>query len=80
MNMGFHGIVEVDETEKLNAPTGAVFKENLGRHISQGTDDLLRFTVGLRAIDAGKNSYMQNFRAVKILTVIVFDMPNLGNK
>ena len=81
MNMGFHSIVEVDETEKLNAPAGAVFKGNwVVPHIQQGADDPLHFTVGLQAIDADKNSYMQNFRAIKILTVIVFDMPNLGNK
>ena len=53
--MWFHDIVEVDEMEKLNAPIGVVCKGNLAvLHIHQGADDPLRFTVGLRMIDAGK--------------------------
>ncbi len=51
--MGFHGVVEVDETEKLNAPAGAVFKGNLVElHVHQGADDSFCFTVGLRTTDA----------------------------
>lgn len=53
--MGLYGIVEVNETGKLNAPIGAVFKGNLAvPHIHQGADDSLGFTVGLGTIDAGK--------------------------
>ena len=53
--MRLNGIVEVDETEKLNVPIGAVFKVNLAvPHIHQGADNPLSFTVGLRTIDAGK--------------------------
>ncbi|SDX20751.1 hypothetical protein SAMN05216300_12250, partial [Nitrosomonas oligotropha] len=50
-----NGIVEINETEKLNVPIGAVFKVNLAvPHIHQGADNPLSFTVGLRTIDAGK--------------------------
>ncbi len=53
--MGLYGIVEVNETGKLNASIGAVFKGNLAvPHIHQSADDSLGLTVGLRTIDAGK--------------------------
>ena len=53
--MWFYGIVEVNETEKLNAPLGAVFKANLAvPHIHQSADDSLGLSIGLRTIDAGK--------------------------
>ena len=53
--MGFDSIVEVNETGKLNAPIGTVFKGNLAvPHIHQGADDSFGFAVGLRTIDAGK--------------------------
>ena len=53
--MRLNDIVEINETEKLNASIGAVFKVNLAvPHIHQGADNPLSFTVGLRTIDAGK--------------------------
>ncbi|PTQ66546.1 hypothetical protein C8R26_14812, partial [Nitrosomonas oligotropha] len=53
--MRLNGIVEVNETEKLNASIGAVFKVNLAvPHIHQGADNPLSFTVGLRTIDTSK--------------------------
>ena len=53
--MRFNGIVEINETEKLNASIGAVFKVNLAvPHIHQGADNPLSFTVGLRTIDTSK--------------------------
>lgn len=53
--MGFYGIVEVNETRKLNTPIGAVFKGNLAvPHIHQCADDSFGFAVGLRTIGAGK--------------------------
>ena len=53
--MKLNGIVEVNETEKLNASIGAVFKVNLTvPHVHQGTDDPLSFAVGLRTIDTSK--------------------------
>ncbi len=53
--MGFHSIVEIDETEKLNAPASAAFKGNLVvPHVHQGVDDPLCFTVSLRTTDADK--------------------------
>ena len=53
--MRLNGIVEINETEKLNVPIGAVFKVNLAvPHIHQGADNPLSFTVGLRTIDTGK--------------------------
>ncbi|SDX32309.1 hypothetical protein SAMN05216300_12836, partial [Nitrosomonas oligotropha] len=52
--MRLNGIVEVDETEKLNASIGTVFKVNLAvPHIHQGADNPLSFPVGLRTIDTG---------------------------
>jgi hypothetical protein len=53
--MGLYGIVEVNETGKLNALIGTVFKGNLAvPHIHQSADDSFRFAVGLGTIDAGK--------------------------
>jgi hypothetical protein len=53
--MRLNGIVEINETEKLNVPIGAVFKVNLAvPHIHQCADNPLGFTVGLRTIDTGK--------------------------
>ena len=53
--MRLNGIVEVNETEKLNASIGAVFKVNLAvPHVHQGTDDPLSFPVGLRTFDTSK--------------------------
>ena len=53
--MRLNGIVEINETEKLNVPIGAVFKVNLAvPHVHQGADNPLSFTIGLRTIDAGK--------------------------
>ena len=53
--MRLNGIVEINETEKLNVPIGTVFKVNLAvPHVHQGADNPLSFTIGLRTIDAGK--------------------------
>ena len=53
--MRLHGIVEVNETKKLNLPIGAVFKARLAvPHIHQGADDSFGFAVGLWTMDAGK--------------------------
>ena len=54
--MRLNGIVEINETERLNASSiGAVFKVNLAvPHVHQGADDSFGFTVGLRTIDTGK--------------------------
>ena len=53
--MRFDGIVEVNETGKLKAPIGAVFRRNLAvLHIHQGADDSFGLAVGLWTIDAGK--------------------------
>ena len=53
--MWFHSIIEVNETGKLNAPIGAVFKASFAvPHIHQSADDSLGLAVGLRAINAGK--------------------------
>ena len=53
--MGFDGVVEVNETDKLNTAVRGVFKGNLTvPHFHEGADDALGFAVSLRAIDAGK--------------------------
>ncbi len=53
--MKLSGIVEVNETEKLNVPIGAAFKVNLAvPHVHQGADNPLSFTVGLRTINTSK--------------------------
>ncbi|PTQ76673.1 hypothetical protein C8R26_11572, partial [Nitrosomonas oligotropha] len=50
-----NGIVEINETEKLNVPIGAIFEVNLAvLHVHQGADNPLSFTVGLRTIDTSK--------------------------
>ena len=50
-----HGIVEVNETKKLNLPIRAVFKASWAvPHIHQSTNNSFGFAVGLRTMDAGK--------------------------
>ena len=53
--MRLNGIVEINETEKLNVPIGAVIEVNLAvPHVHQSADNPLGFTVSLRTIDTGK--------------------------
>ncbi len=53
--MRLNGIVEINETEKLNVPIGAVIEVNLAvPHVHQCADNSLGFTVGLRTIDKSK--------------------------
>ena len=53
--MGFDGVVEVNETDKLNTAVSGVFKtEFVVPHVHQGTDHPISFSVGLRTIDARK--------------------------
>ena len=53
--MRLNGIVEINETEKLNVPIGAVFKVNLAvPHVYHVCRNRLGFTAGLRTIDTSK--------------------------
>ena len=52
--MRLNGIVEINETEKLNVPIGTVSKVNLAvPHVHQCADNPLSFTV-MRTIDTSK--------------------------
>ena len=84
--VGLYGIVEVNETGKLNAPISTVFKGNLAvPHIHQSADDSFRFAVGLGTIDAGKllpDTVQPASLAVspfKLLAVIGISAVDLGN-
>ena len=53
--MGFDGVVEVNETDKLNTAVSGVFKtEFVVPHVHERANHVLGFAVSLRAIDASK--------------------------
>ena len=53
--MRLNGIVEVNETDKLNTSVSSVFKtEFVVPHVHERADHALGFAVGLRTIDTSK--------------------------
>ena len=92
--MRFHGIVEVNETDKLNASIGIVFKASLCvPHVHQSADDPFGLTVGLRTIDAGKllpdtvlpasfneSMIVSSFKFLAVIGISIIDLiRTLGN-